>query len=54
LPLNRLFQFIIRYEGEGIIDGNVVELFKSWQKSSESDGAGASLLLKPWKTDSKE
>lgn len=32
-----LFHFIIRYEGEGIIDSNVVELFKSYGDSGGSD-----------------
>lgn len=31
--LNQLFNFIIRYEGDGIVDSNVVELFKAYLES---------------------
>ena len=38
-PLNQLMHFIVRYEGEGIIDSNVVALYKTIQAGQPSTSA---------------
>src|SRR5207244_8912884 len=42
-----LFHFIIRYEGEGIIDSNVAELYKSMNKAGESPPSLATVIGVP-------
>ena len=46
--LNQLFNFIIRYEGDGIIDANVAELFKAYIKENapkEDKSSGATFPM---------
>jgi hypothetical protein len=44
---SELFQIIVRYEGEGIIDANVVNLFKELQKGNSGWGSGGSQRCEP-------
>ena len=45
--LNQLFNFIIRYEGDGIIDANVVELFKAYMDSVAKEGNSSNGIVPP-------
>jgi hypothetical protein len=48
MQTNQLFNFVLRYEGEGIIDSNVVEFFKAYLKEvAKNQGPSSAGLALP-------